>query len=1460
MAEVKNAFIKSKMNKDLDSRLLPSGEYRDGQNVQVSKSEGEDVGALENAIGNVLAIDFNALQPAAVNLKTIGLLSDTNSSNIYIFLTNNTGSDYGLGSSNYIYSYNSNGNLATLLCEGAFLNFSQLNPIYGINLLEDLLFWTDNRNQPRVLNVETATSPPGFYDSEDLISVAKYNPYEAINFYTPSPSSTTGGYNTTMKDVVNEFIPKNFNGGGNVRNPFFLSDYAGDPDYLKDKFVCFSYRFKFKNGEYSIMAPFSQEAFIPKQDGYFLSGDEDDAYRSTIVRFMENKVNNITLNIPLPYNTNEIASKLQVSEIEILYKESDSLNVKILDSILESTFNQFPGLQFEYDYQSRKPYRTLPESETIRVYDKVPVKALGQEVISNRIVYSNFQNKHTPPPTIAYDVAVTNKSDFNVNPALSKAGWSTSIVEYPEHTLKQNRNYQVGFILSDKYGRQSTTILSAVTGLGEIIDGVLYKGSTIYHDYQEEPTNITNNWPGDSLKILINDPITSNKNLETGEPGLYNGDITSSEYNPLGWYSYKIVVKQTEQEYYNVYLPGILNGYPNIARAATTLPDPENQIAHITLLGDNINKVPRNLTEVGPEQKQYGSEVELFGRVTPDTNVAPSFTKPYYPKTNFQTVVNISEQNNLFDNGGPLVEYKTVYQTESNPYIARLSQNNVNPFGVGPLARPIGSLQNAPIATAYNTVLGVFETSPVISLLDIFYETSTTGLISDLNLLAENQVSASGFNNFNSTWSEGSNPGTNITANRFSPVFSPAGGGTQIAFPDSTLRLASVNGDPDLATELFTLIREGKNANGVDEYNIEVNRPTLFSSVLTANRYTLEFVITASQTAGGPLKSLPKIFEIFQLNNIAPSIAGLDDFNVPEGRTNFALPIQNYVGANGATTSGTPFLNQTEGLVWEILSQSPNILTSLITIDQEGNIYEQSGSAIGKRTIVISLKDADARTQSGFASSLETRKTVVITFGRNPINETFGSKKESELSEGMQSTGLYWSGTGASIDVITDGPIPSSMANPAAAPPSGRVLNSETLFTATGWNNDNSIVLSGESTTDNSSFVDGELQAWRFQNNNYKPSVFDTSLGADSNADSSLTQGTAYIKLDFEFKSFPRQTLTGEDQVFCNSQFGVGFAAYLEYRPNSATPWVTAVDVEGNDIKFGSTTKNILNLNDSTYQENGFLTDSTTGQFDGVLGADQSDTVVVTSQWSGCNVSNGSYSTGFDIPKAVNSKIFVFGEDQSYGNETSKFGEYRLLVKYPQPLRGLQTAGGLQGTSVVPNITNTVRIPDFFEERAASLAESNIKVKISFGDFYYPNVSSALSYGYKISSNGQTSAGSASIETQDTTVWAKEWAMEYVTQFYTDSELSTVYPGTVNANFYSYSPLTILPEITPGPAPFNTDSGTENSSPLPIGVAIFPGGINAGLNQASRLFVAQFDGSGKKIKASAIPSTGLIQN
>mgnify|MGYP000716404899 CR=1 FL=1 len=71
MAEVKNAFIKSKMNKDLDARLLPSGEYRNAINAQVSRSEGADVGALENVLGNYSIQTFEPVSYTHLTLPTI---------------------------------------------------------------------------------------------------------------------------------------------------------------------------------------------------------------------------------------------------------------------------------------------------------------------------------------------------------------------------------------------------------------------------------------------------------------------------------------------------------------------------------------------------------------------------------------------------------------------------------------------------------------------------------------------------------------------------------------------------------------------------------------------------------------------------------------------------------------------------------------------------------------------------------------------------------------------------------------------------------------------------------------------------------------------------------------------------------------------------------------------------------------------------------------------------------------------------------------------------------------------------------------------------------------------------------------------------------------------------------------------------------------------------------------------
>ena len=219
-------------------------------------------------------------------------------------------------------------------------------------------------------------------------------------------------------------------------NPYYIPNYKGDPKFLEDKFVRFSYRFKFNDGEYSIMAPFTQPCFIPKQDGYFLNntateGDEQQAFSSTIVDFMENKVNKIDLKIPLPSTVANLNNDLHVEEIDILYKESDGLSIQVVETIPSE--NNFRSSNADsllnvltYSYESQIPYKTLPSDEITRVYDKVPVKALSQEIISNRVVYGNYQDKHTPPASLDYSVASSVKSDFNINTGVAVSEFAAS--------------------------------------------------------------------------------------------------------------------------------------------------------------------------------------------------------------------------------------------------------------------------------------------------------------------------------------------------------------------------------------------------------------------------------------------------------------------------------------------------------------------------------------------------------------------------------------------------------------------------------------------------------------------------------------------------------------------------------------------------------------------------------------------------------------------------------------------------------------------------------------------------------------------------------------------------------------------------------------------------------------------------------------------------------------------------
>ena len=961
MPEVKNIFVGAKMNKDLNPRLISKNEYIDARNAEVMNSERGDSGLLQNVSGNSIetSFAFDGVELDGVNLEIIGFFIDSTNNRLFAFITDwNDASSDGLStyapstSHHYICMYDVGSGRSTTLVSGSFLNFAKGNSVLGINLLEDLLFFTDNRNQPRKINVNTAIGDTLYYSKEEDISVAKYYPWKPISFLknkvtpgvtpyslqkntsleiknqvyaqktTPSEPfngemilTETGSYgdlevqgtftsgwlsNTkvivkgsglsedleilfsssdanvkfydspsletqiqatlivrdiniekenTMKDVTSIDLPltqtltivssnsssfitsnavnQNWIGSTlyvksntlpsdgvtvtNVQsigssqyrithttatlnlteeekvvlggNPYYNGLFKGDTNFISDRFIRFSYRFKYDDNEYSLDAPFSQIVFIPNQDGYFLedkvptnintedaNSDENNAIKSSIVSFFENKINQVDLSIPMPNGISssaKLTKDLNVREIEILYKESDKTSIQVLESISTDDLNLGTSNKYVYTYTSQSPVKTLTSKESTRASDKIPIKAKAQEISGNRVIYGNYLVRTARPSTLDYNLISSEKPELGLLNSLSE-------LEFPNSVVKQNRSYKVGIVLVDKFGRQSDVITSNNSTIYtpyETIGGFIDSGTSVYR--------------GESLKLDFLTPIPEDKGYLPGYAGLY------SETNPLGWYTYKVVVQQKEQDYYNVYLPTILNFAPQLNVAGGNPLISSSGVAYITLFSDNINKVPRNLKEVGAQDLQYSSSANLYGRVfnTIFSNTTAT-SKQFLPSPTPDKVVLIGTRDdvgmNKTNDGGdynvsPFYSIPStattanppVYNTTNlgaNPYIAKVSTQKLIGASGGDV---FGAALNQSQVDFNRVRLNVYETEAVNSNIDIFYETGTGGLISDLNneiKTAESSVRPARINGWSWSLSESTTPSSSATPSDFDIV------------------------------------------------------------------------------------------------------------------------------------------------------------------------------------------------------------------------------------------------------------------------------------------------------------------------------------------------------------------------------------------------------------------------------------------------------------------------------------------------------------------------------------------------------------------------------------------------------------------------------------------------------------------------------------------------------------------
>ena len=336
--KIQNLFTSGKMNKDLDERLLPQGEYRDALNVKVANSNGSDVGAIENALSNEVKSSLSL----GSNAVCVGALSDDEDRVIYWFVKSDTGC--------FICFYDQKDETTGIVMsdtrlltnqnpEESVLNFSrahmiQANILTDADNLKKFIYFTDGLNPPRRINVETAKG----YEVNGFID-------EDINVIVKPPLSPP-----------NVFLSVNLNQEDNT---------------IKDKFIQFAYRYVYADGERSSLSQFSEVCFNPKSFNMDFEG--------AMNKSMENFFNKIKVEY-------QSGSRL-VKKIDVVFKETGNNNIYLARTIDKNNKSLLDNTKYSFEFDNNSIYTVLPKDEIFRLYDNVPRKAESQEIISNRLVY-----------------------------------------------------------------------------------------------------------------------------------------------------------------------------------------------------------------------------------------------------------------------------------------------------------------------------------------------------------------------------------------------------------------------------------------------------------------------------------------------------------------------------------------------------------------------------------------------------------------------------------------------------------------------------------------------------------------------------------------------------------------------------------------------------------------------------------------------------------------------------------------------------------------------------------------------------------------------------------------------------------------------------------------------------------------------------------------------------------------
>jgi len=349
---------------DKDERLLEEGAMTDAVNVTISEDGDGSEGVVKSVKGTRSATAASGSDLRDNDAVTvIGQVSDPQRGYIYFFVADASASgNFSNGTEHAIYQYDVSNDTYRLVVKKPWLRFDPNGFVKADVLNADLqqngniqtcLYFTDDVNPPRKINVDRAIN--GDYDS---VSGNDFDyTWLAIKAAPTSPPTFS-----------------------------FETDYNVEQNNFKENVFQYATQIIYVDGEESAISSYSKLAI--SQSSIFGGVESEDYGIQTYVQNVCKIRTNINKNLP-DLSRIRILARRGNDGAWFVVEEYDPKS-DVVREVVGTQVSVYNAASQEYKFYNDRLGAAVDIPTVSKLYDNVPLKARGQSLVSNRIMYSDY--------------------------------------------------------------------------------------------------------------------------------------------------------------------------------------------------------------------------------------------------------------------------------------------------------------------------------------------------------------------------------------------------------------------------------------------------------------------------------------------------------------------------------------------------------------------------------------------------------------------------------------------------------------------------------------------------------------------------------------------------------------------------------------------------------------------------------------------------------------------------------------------------------------------------------------------------------------------------------------------------------------------------------------------------------------------------------------------------------------